>query len=717
MARCRIEYVLGDLVDNFSEDPPESRVARVRKEFLEYGLELPHLQASDVTSAKAFLRCLALWRGKSPRENSIDKAANNETASGPENAIATAVAIENSSENDEVAREEAGPSVQISDQPDDDFYVPGDDVPIDKILGFEKLQELPVTDEKASNDQEMSTIESELDVEVEMIESLAVEKWAEVDKKELRRVGSFSDMSKVDIRFSFPERDVDGELQIDEDALEDGELVSEDEKSTKSENAKEEVPKVEPYAPFYRKIEKNESRRCKTAFDERTTVEEDFYAEIREKRKNFREMQRLKHELQESRKKAEEERIRREMEAQNAEITDLTGSEPNSRDDSRPFCKVPPTKILFNKQRSSSSSSRSPITHIGKPITIQVPRQNVSPMRGLHRFVDQISKPAHNEPPSPVPKSFHPSPFHFNHRPEQHFAPPHVRPIKETQFKETPDQTNIRLNFDAFEILLKDPFRFHNIEFGDSRCHLFKKANDSDADLYPSAEFFTARFQGFDHKFCRLVINYLEDCTLPNSCYRRDCSIHVWKQYEIEHCIPYKRKSQIDYRISRSAGHNHPVKVGTTTEVTISASDVFNFNGYVAKHMPNTDTSDCVKTILGRPVPLIIIHALVSLRGAIKSASIEDWREIALELDIIQPWPTPFGGKTFAMQMIDGVKHFTREEYSNLLGHVVRELSQYYSHFQPLCKTITLNQTETTKKHPMQSGIGNEAQFAKRQRL
>ena len=44
MARCRIEYVLGDLVDNFSEDPPESRVARVRKEFLEYGLELPHLQ-------------------------------------------------------------------------------------------------------------------------------------------------------------------------------------------------------------------------------------------------------------------------------------------------------------------------------------------------------------------------------------------------------------------------------------------------------------------------------------------------------------------------------------------------------------------------------------------------------------------------------------------------------------------------------------------------
>ena len=153
------------------------------------------------------------------------------------------MAIEKSSENDEVAREEAGPSVQISEQPDDDFYVPGDDVPIDKILGFEKLEDLPGTgegwlgfwdfktptscstllsDDKASNDQEMSTIESELDVEVEMIESLAVEKWAEVDKKELRRVGSFSDLSKVEIRFSFPERDVDGELQIDEDALEVG---------------------------------------------------------------------------------------------------------------------------------------------------------------------------------------------------------------------------------------------------------------------------------------------------------------------------------------------------------------------------------------------------------------------------------------------------------------------------------------------------------------
>ena len=46
MARCRIEYVLGNLVDNFSEDPPESRVARVKKEFLEYGLDLPQLQGN-----------------------------------------------------------------------------------------------------------------------------------------------------------------------------------------------------------------------------------------------------------------------------------------------------------------------------------------------------------------------------------------------------------------------------------------------------------------------------------------------------------------------------------------------------------------------------------------------------------------------------------------------------------------------------------------------
>ncbi|CBY15223.1 unnamed protein product [Oikopleura dioica] len=138
---------------------------------------------------------------------------------------------------------------------------------------------------------------------------------------------------------------------------------------------------------------------------------------------------------------------------------------------------------------------------------------------------------------------------------------------------------------------------------------------------------------------------------------------------------------------------------------------------FVGGHPRNTDTNDCVKTILGRPVPLIIIHALVSLRGAIKSASIEDWREIALELDIITAWPTPFGGKTFSMPMVDGMKSFTREEYANLLGHVVRELSQFYSHFQPLCKTITLNQSETTKKHPIQSSFSNEPHYAKRQRL
>ena len=60
-------------------------------------------------------------------------------------------------------------------------------------------------------------------------------------------------------------------------------MVSEDEKSTKS-DAREETPKVEPYAPFFRKIETNELRRCKTAFDENTAVEEDFFAEEREKK-------------------------------------------------------------------------------------------------------------------------------------------------------------------------------------------------------------------------------------------------------------------------------------------------------------------------------------------------------------------------------------------------------------------------------------------------
>ena len=63
----------------------------------------------------------------------------------------------------------------------------------------------------------------------------------------------------------------------------DGELVSEDEKSTNS-DVREETPKVEPYAPFFRTIDKNESRRCKTAFDKNTTVEEDFFAEEREKK-------------------------------------------------------------------------------------------------------------------------------------------------------------------------------------------------------------------------------------------------------------------------------------------------------------------------------------------------------------------------------------------------------------------------------------------------
>ncbi|CBY15224.1 unnamed protein product [Oikopleura dioica] len=78
------------------------------------------------------------------------------------------------------------------------------------------------------------------------------------------------------------------------------------------------------------------------------------------------------------------------------------------------------------------------------------------------------------------------------------------------------------------------------------------------------------------------------------------------KQYEIEHKRDsFKKKTHVDYRISRSAaGLNHPVKIGSTSEVTISASDVFNFNGYVAKHMPNTarmatDTPKLVSGFVG----------------------------------------------------------------------------------------------------------------------
>ena len=43
--------------------------------------------------------------------------------------------------------------------------------------------------------------------------------------------------------------------------------------------------------------------------------------------------------------------------------------------------------------------------------------------------------------------------------------------------------------------------------------------------------------------------------------------------------------------------------------------DVENFNTFVIKHLSLKSEDECYRTIQGRPVPLIIIHALISLRA------------------------------------------------------------------------------------------------------
>ena len=82
-----------------------------------------------------------MWRGKSPKENAAAKHYSKEirTEQRAEECAAAHVvvgpleeAFVQRKEVDvlDVARDEPAPS----DQPEDDFYVPGDDVPIDKIL-------------------------------------------------------------------------------------------------------------------------------------------------------------------------------------------------------------------------------------------------------------------------------------------------------------------------------------------------------------------------------------------------------------------------------------------------------------------------------------------------------------------------------------------------------------------------------------------------------
>ena len=79
------------------------------------------------------------------------------------------------------------------------------------------------------------------------------------------------------------------------------------------------------------------------------------------------------------------------------------------------------------------------------------------------------------------------------------------------------------------------------------------------------------------------------------------------KQYEIEHKREsYKKKTHVDYRISRSAGGlNHPVKMGATTEVTIVSRSL----------------SPIRKTI-----PLELVKRLTFSRRAMFSTSTATWR-------------------------------------------------------------------------------------------
>ena len=46
-----------------------------------------------------------------------------------------------------------------------------------------------------------------------------------------------------------------------------------------------------------------------------------------------------------------------------------------------------------------------------------------------------------------------------------------------------------------------------------------------------------------------------------------------------------------------------------------SSHDVENFNNFVQKHLNLPADDECYKTVYGRPVPLIIVHALISLRS------------------------------------------------------------------------------------------------------
>jgi len=281
----------------------------------------------------------------------------------------------------------------------------------------------------------------------------------------------------------------------------------------------------------------------------------------------------------------------------------------------------------------------------------------------------------------------------------------------------TKNDSRVRLTVQALDTIILQPSKFHRIEFNDGLGHFFKRADVNDKQLYPHGEFFTASVRGKEHFFISLQISKFQDCGMDANCMRRDCPIHLINQFKIEHWYTKEAFSNgCNYRLKRIYHPRQKILPHLDEELYLTPLDADNFNIYVQNAM-NLPMASCAKKLMGKSVPLVVLHALVQLRqNSTQQIDLVDWREIIAELEIIPRWPVEQNPMRFFLEHVvdNEVRQYKRPEYNQLLQRCVDELSLFYSSFLPIINKIDLAKSARQKqKLNMQSNLYNVPKRAK----
>jgi len=365
-----------------------------------------------------------------------------------------------------------------------------------------------------------------------------------------------------------------------------------------------------------------------------------------------------------------------------------------------PVCKVNPFKSKDPQfQKAESILNGQAVVKVQVPNPMPKFDSLILPSNQLLQQQQQQQQPPKYEPPKyEAPKYFKPAVYN----PQVKLSSNVVQLSQYSSETKTKNESRVRLTIQALDTIIMQPSKFHRIEFNDGKGHYFKRADAQDKQLYPHGEFFTACVRGKEHFFISLQVSKCEDCGMDANCMRRDCPVHLHSQFKIEHWYTKDAFSTgCNYRLKRIFHPRNKVLPHLEEELYLTPLDADNFNIYVQNALNLAMGTSCSKKLMGKSVPLLVLHALVQLRESNgQLIDLVDWREIIAELEIIPQWPIEQSPMRITVDhVVDGKIHqYKRAEYVLLLQSCVDELKLFYSSYQAKIAMIDLAKSAKQKK-------------------